>query len=58
MASCDANLILTTNAPYRARDTRAAEPMANPLPTAAVVLPGGVEGEGRVEQRERVGWGT
>mmetsp|Transcript_40021 Transcript_40021/g.73920 ORF Transcript_40021/g.73920 Transcript_40021/m.73920 type:complete len:324 (+) Transcript_40021:319-1290(+) len=28
-----------TKAPKRARDTRAAEPMAKPLPTAAVVLP-------------------
>ncbi len=28
-----------TNAPYRARDTSAALPMAKPLPTAAVVLP-------------------
>mmetsp|Transcript_55567 Transcript_55567/g.126327 ORF Transcript_55567/g.126327 Transcript_55567/m.126327 type:complete len:290 (+) Transcript_55567:2-871(+) len=29
----------TTKAPYRARETSAAEPMANPLPMAAVVLP-------------------
>lgn len=28
-----------TKAPYRARDTRAALPMAKPLPTAAVVFP-------------------
>ena len=28
-----------TNAPYRARETRAALPMAKPFPTAAVVLP-------------------
>lgn len=28
-----------TKAPYRARDTSAALPMAKPLPTAAVVLP-------------------
>jgi len=28
-----------TKAPKRARETRAAEPMAKPLPMAAVVLP-------------------
>ena len=31
--------IRTTKAPYKARETRAADPMAKPLPTAAVVLP-------------------
>ena len=30
---------LVTKAPYRDRDTKAAEPMAKPLPIAAVVFP-------------------
>jgi len=34
--SCVPNIHTQT---YRARETRAAEPMANPLPMAAVVLP-------------------
>ena len=29
----------TTKAPYKARETNAAEPMAKPFPIAAVVLP-------------------
>jgi hypothetical protein len=38
-ASPEAWRIRVTNAPKRARDTRAADPMANPFPMAAVVLP-------------------
>ena len=39
MAPAEAKRMRTTKAPYRARDTAAAEAMAKPLPTAAVVLP-------------------
>ena len=31
--------VLVINAPKRARDTRQADPIANPLPIAAVVFP-------------------
>lgn len=30
---------LTTNAPYNDKDTKQADPIANPFPIAAVVLP-------------------
>ena len=33
------NPALCKNPPYNANDTKAADPMANPLPIAAVVLP-------------------
>ena len=33
------DLLLVINAPYKASDTKAAEPIAKPLPIAAVVLP-------------------
>lgn len=32
-------LALVMKAPYKARDTKAADPMANPFPMAAVVFP-------------------
>lgn len=32
-------LALVKKAPYKANETKAAEPMANPLPIAAVVFP-------------------
>jgi len=38
-ASLEQVRMRTTKAPYKAKDTRAADPIAKPLPTAAVVLP-------------------